>query len=94
MRNFLFSILFTILILTSCDQPWKILYKVDNPNYRTIVWVYYGRSSEEYILYSNDSIYSCSFQGTNFLLEKNNEHEILSTTAPIRVINIKKINYE
>ena len=94
MRNFLFSILFTILILTSCDQPWKVLYKVDNPNYRTIVCIYYGRSLTEYVLYSNDSIYSCSFQGTNFLLEKNNEHEILSTTAPIRVLNIKKINYE
>ena len=53
-----------------------------------------GRSITEYVLYSNDSIYSCSFQGTNFLLEKNNEHEILSTTAPIRILNIKKINYE
>ena len=94
MRNFLFSILFTILILISCDKPNSVIYKVDNPNYRTVVWVYYGRSSTEYILYSNDSIYSCSFQGTNFLLEKNNEHEILSTTAPIRVLNIKKINYE
>ena len=26
--------------------------------------------------------------------EKNNEQEILSTTAPIRIISIKKINYE
>jgi len=94
MRNFLFSILFTILILISCDKPNSIIYNVDNPNYRTIVLVYYGRSITEYVLYSNDSIYSCSFQGTNFLLEKNNEHEILSTTAPIRVLNIKKINYE
>lgn len=94
MRKFLFSILFTILILTSCDQSWKVLHKVDNPNYRTVVWVYYGISSTEYILYSKDSIYSCSFQGTNFLLEKNNEHEILSTTAPIKIKNIKKINYD
>lgn len=94
MRNFLFSILFTILILISCDKPNNVIYNVDNPNYKTIVWVYYGRSSTEYVLYSNDSIYSCSFQGTNFLLEKNNEHEILSTTAPIQVLKIKKINYE
>ena len=92
MRNFLFSILFTILILTSCDRSWNTLYKVENPNYQTVVWIYYGRSSEEYILYSTDSIYTCSFSGTNFLLEKNNEHEILSTTAPIRILNIKKIN--
>ena len=94
MRNFLFSILFTILILTSCDQSWKILYKVDNPNYRTVAGVYYERSFEEYILYSKDSIYTCSFQGTKFLKKKNNEQEILSTTAPIRIISIKKINYE
>lgn len=94
MRNFLFSILFTILVLTSCDNPNKILYNVEKPNYETIVRVYYRPTYTEYILYSKDSIYSCSFQGTNFLLEKNNEQEILSTTAPIRIYNIKKINYE
>jgi hypothetical protein len=91
MRNFLFSILFTILILISCEKSNSVIYNVEKPNYRTIVWVYYGRSTTEYILYSKDSIYTCSFQGTNFLLEKNNEHEILSTTAPIRVLNIKKL---
>ena len=42
MRNFLFSILFTILILISCDKPNSVIYNVDNPNYRTIVYVYYG----------------------------------------------------
>lgn len=37
-------------------------------------------------IYSDKEIYTCSFQGTNFLLEKDNTEEILSTTAPIQII--------
>ena len=37
-------------------------------------------------IYSDKEIYTCSFQGTNFLLEKGNSEEILSTTAPIQII--------
>ena len=37
-------------------------------------------------IYSDKEIYTCSFQGTNFLLEKDNTEEILSTTAPIQIV--------
>ena len=83
-------ILFFILCI-SCENSNKILYNVENPNYKTIVFVYYGRSSTEHILYSKDSVYTCSYQGTNFLLEKNNENELFSTSAPIRIVKCYKI---
>ena len=88
-RNYIL-ILFFVLCM-SCENPNDILYNVENPNYKTIVFVYYGRSSTEHILYSKDSVYTCSYQGTNFLLEKNNENELFSTSAPIRILKCYKI---
>lgn len=87
-RNYILILFF--ILLMSCENTNKILYNVENPNYKTIVWVYY-RSSTEYILYSKDSVYTCSYQGTNFLLEKNNENELFSTSAPIRILKCYKI---
>ena len=88
-RNYILILFFILCI--SCENPNKILYNVENPNYKTIVWVYYGRSCVEHILYSKDSVYTCSYQGTNFLLEKNNENELFSTSAPIRILKCYKI---
>ena len=88
-RNYILILFFILCI--SCENPNKILYNVENPNYKTIVWVYYGRSNTEHILYSKDSVYTCSYQGTNFLLEKNNENELFSTSAPIRILKCYKI---
>ena len=55
--------------------------------YKTTYVVYYSYGeSQSDIIYSNKEVYTCSFQGTNFLLEKDNTEEILSTTAPIRIV--------
>ena len=54
--------------------------------YKTVYRVFYPGHAETNEIYSNNEVYSCSFQGTNFLLEKDNPDEILSTTAPIKVI--------
>lgn len=37
-------------------------------------------------IYTENEVYTCSFQGTNYLLEKNNAEEIISSTAPIEII--------
>ena len=55
--------------------------------YKTEYYIYYSSVyAPKYIIYSDKEIYTCSFQGTNFLLEKDNSEEILSTTAPIQII--------
>lgn len=60
--------------------------------YKTEYIVHYGiEYSQPNIIYSDNEVYTCSFQGTNFLLEKNNSEEILSTTAPIQIISCKRI---
>ena len=55
--------------------------------YRTEYLIHYNSGYvKRYEIYSNKEIYTCSFQGTNFLLEKDNTEEILSTTAQIEII--------
>jgi len=88
-------ILFFVFILTlySCN--------IDNKNNTINISkdsILTGKYKTEYIIhynsnwnvkceiYSDKEVYTCSFQGTNFLLEKDNSEEILSTTAPIQII--------
>jgi hypothetical protein len=61
--------------------------------YKTEYLIYWcpGYTAENETIYTNDSVYVCSFQGTNFLLEKNNSEELFSTTAPIRILSVEKI---
>ena len=55
--------------------------------YKTEYIIHYNSNwNPTYEIYSDKEIYTCSFQGTNFLLEKDNAEEILSTTAPIQII--------
>ena len=89
-------ILFFVFILTlySCD----INYKTNNTiniskdslligKYKTEYIIHYNSNyNPTFEIYSDKEIYTCSFQGTNFLLEKDNSEEILSTTAPIQII--------
>ena len=55
--------------------------------YKTEYIIHYNSNwNPTYTIYSDKEIYTCSFQGTNFLLEKDNSEELLSTTAPIQII--------
>lgn len=97
MRKHILKLIFVLILLfTSCGPNYRNvhnLYKVDNPNYITYIRVYWASGYyDNYDIYSKDTIYTCSYQGTNFVLEKNNEHEIYSSTAPIKILESIKLN--
>ena len=93
MRNRIFVLLFAFFMLISCNEAKesniRILGNDSNliGKYKTEYIIHYSAyRNPEYIIYSDKEIYTCSFQGTNFLLEKDNNEEILSTTAPIQIV--------
>lgn len=78
--------------LNSCNDKVINEDRLNIGKYKTEYVIYWSPYSNDlYTIYSDDSIYTCSFQGTNFLLEKNNKEEILSTTAPIKIIKCELI---
>ena len=94
MRNRIFVLFFVFFMLISCnktkDQTIKILGNDSTliGKYKTEYIIHYSTYDRpSYVIYSDKEIYTCSFQGTNFLLEKDNTEEILSTTAPIQIIS-------
>lgn len=91
-KNKLLILLFCFFCLLSCNyngKPDRIL-GTDSTligKYKTEYIIHYNSNwNPTYEIYSDKEIYTCSFQGTNFLLEKDNAEEILSTTAPIQII--------
>ena len=88
----IFILSFIMSILMSCtyadEKNVKILSNDSTliGKYKTEYVIYYAEGHNYiYTIYSDKEVYTCSFQGTNFLLEKDNTEEILSTTAPIRI---------
>lgn len=49
------------------------------------------RHSKKFTIYTENEVYTCSFNGTNYLIEKDNPEELVSTTAPIEIIKTFKI---
>lgn len=96
--TFLFC-LFYIILFTSCNNiidSYDSFTSQDDSlyigKYKTeyvIYWTPYDNDSK--VIYSDNEVYTCSFQGTNFLLEKDNSEEIFSTTAPIKIKSCIKI---
>lgn len=90
----IFILIFFLFICVSCNDRKdstniKILGNslTITGKYKTEYIVHYNTyNNVKYEIYSDKEIYVCSFQGTNFLLEKDNPEEILSTTAPIQII--------
>ena len=88
------SIIIALMLLISCTNNSKISFIPNECDsiligkYKTEFVIIYGSGyNENRIIYSDNEIYTCSFQGTNYLLEKDNTEEILSTTAPIRILS-------
>ena len=87
----LFIVLF-IYLMFSCNNQISKVQILGNDStligkYKTEYIIHYNSNwNPTYEIYSDKEIYTCSFQGTNFLLEKDNTEEILSTTAPIQII--------
>lgn len=89
----IYILIFFLFIFVSCNGIAPNNIKVLGQDstlvgkYKTEYVIYYTSShAKTNIIYTNNSVYTCSFQGTNFLLEKDNTEEILSTTAPIEII--------
>ena len=91
MKNRILIFIFVIFLLISCSNFKKTTILGNDSTlvgkYKTEYIVHYNTNYNiSYVIYSDNEIYTCSFQGTNFLLEKDNKEEILSTTAPIQII--------
>ena len=55
--------------------------------------IYYTTSaSHDYTIYTDSEVITCSFNGTNYLVEKGNTEELVSTTAPIRILKQYKFD--
>ena len=50
----------------------------------------YGRTT--YTFYTDNETDVCSFNGTNYLIEKGNKEELFSSTAPIEIIKQSKFD--
>ena len=93
MKSKFFVIIFLVFLFISCGRNNLNIF-LDNTDdsiltgkYRTEYIIHYNSNyNVTREIYSDKEIYTCSFQGTNFLLEKDNTEEILSTTAPIQII--------
>jgi len=93
MKTKLFILIFVLLMCIACNEAKEPTVKIlcnDSiliGKYKTEYIVHYSTySTIKTTIYSDKEIYTCSFQGTNFLLEKDNSEEILSTTAPIQIV--------
>ena len=83
-------ILLTIFLDISCDNTVKIGL---NNKFLTEYRIYYSsRAIIDYNIYTDSEVVCCSFNGTNYLLEKGNAEEIISTTAPIRIVKQYKFD--
>lgn len=88
---FLISLFFFSCVNINDNSNYPLIKSTGN-KYKCECTIYWADGIWDRVtIYTNDSIYTCSFQGTNFLLEKNNSEELFSSTATIRIKSIKKI---
>ena len=89
-RAIVFIIFFILAINVGCDNTITI---GKNNKFETEYRVYYSaRANHDYIVYTDSEVITCSFNGTNYLFEKGQSEEIISTTAPIRIV--KQYKYD
>ena len=89
-------ILFTISgLLCACFKKTsneERIIGIEN-KYRTEINIYWSTYEiKTYTYYTDNSVDVCSFNGTNYLIEKGNTEELLSTTAPIEIIKQSKFD--
>ncbi len=89
---YIILVVFTIVIcITGCNDTKTIGVA---GKWETTYIVYYYRHNEQITIYTDEEVYTCSFNGTNYLIEKDNPEELLSTTAQIRIIDSHKVSEE
>lgn len=61
--------------------------------YKTEIIVHYSTHRiTTYMFYTDNETDVCSFNGTNYLVEKGNKEELFSSTAPIEIIKQSKFD--
>ena len=85
-------IVLSLFIFIACSNKESRLIGLEN-KYRTEVRIHYstyGRTT--YTFYTDNETDVCSFNGTNYLVEKGNNEELFSSTAPIEIIKQSKFD--
>ena len=98
-QKILFSTIISILVISvllcACFQKTsedECIIGIEN-KYRTEIKIYWSTYEiKTYTYYTDNSVDVCSFNGTNYLIEKGNTEELLSTTAPIEIIKQSKFD--
>ena len=73
-------VILLLFLVLSCNDTKTIGL---NNKFKTEYRIYYTTGSAiDYEVYTDSETLVCSFNGTNYLLEKGNAEEIVSTTAP------------
>lgn len=84
----IFFIAFMFCTLSSCVKEKTLGLK---NIYKTEYKIHYASGSIRYhVAYTCSEPVACSFNGTNYLLEKDKDEEIVSTTAQIEILSITK----
>lgn len=84
-------IILLLFIILGCTNKTEVIGL--NNKYKTEYRIYYCTSCiHDYEIYTDSETITCSFNGTNYLFEKGNQEEIISTTAPIRIVKITKFD--
>ena len=81
-------LILSILLMFSCEDKTIGLKNC----YETTYIVYYNSHRKSYVVYTENETFACSFNGTNYLFEKDKEEEIFSSTAPIEIV--EQIKYD
>jgi len=81
-----------LFLFISCVNQEPRLIGLEN-KYRTEVKVHYSTYERTiYTFYTDNETDVCSFNGTNYLVEKGNKEELFSSTAPIEIIKQSKFD--
>ena len=76
-------IILALVCFASCNNNTRVIGL--NNKFETVYRVYWGSGYDDYTVYTDNETFTCSFNGTNYLLEKGGTEELFSSTAPIRI---------
>ena len=83
-------VILLLFLVLSCNDTKTIGL---NNKFKTEYRIYYTTGSAiDYEVYTDSETLVCSFNGTNYLIEKGNGEELISTTAPIRILKQYKFD--
>ena len=85
-------IVLSLFLFIACSNKESRLIGLEN-KYKTEIIVHYSTHRiTTYTFYTDNETDVCSFNGTNYLVEKGNNEELFSSTAPIEIIKQSKFD--